>query len=93
MLGVHGVVMPFFTCKRCNRQFEYNDNVGYSKEFCGPLCDGSDSGRRFVIRAMRDLARQLRVKANEDGNSGTDAEFAFEASASSIDRVCDEVMA
>ncbi len=88
---MHGVVMPFFSCKRCNRQFEYSDSVGYSREFCGPLCDGSDSGRRCVIRAMKELAIQLRAKASE--NEGSEAELAFEASASSIERVCDEVMA
>lgn len=78
------------TCQRCKQQFEYNDEVGYSIEFCGPLCDGSNSGRHFVIKAMRDLATQLRTKADE--NEGTDAELAFEASASSIERVCDELV-
>ena len=44
-----------------------------------------------MIRAMKELAVQLRAKASE--NEGSEAELAFEASASSIERVCDEVMA
>jgi len=44
-----------------------------------------------VIRAMKALAVQLQAKADE--NEGSEAALAFEASASSIERVCDEVMA
>ena len=77
------------TCQQCKRTFEYTDTKGYSKEFCGPICDGSNSGRNTVIQAMRNLATQLRTKADE--NEGTDAELAFEASASSIERICDEL--
>lgn len=88
---MHVIVMPLRSCNRCDRQYEFSDSVGYSREFCCSLCDRSDSGRRCVIRAMKELAVQLRAKAAE--NEGSEAELAFEASASSIERVCDEVMA
>jgi hypothetical protein len=82
--------MSWPSCKRCKRPIEFNDSVGYSRDFCGPLCDGSDSGRRCVIRAMMELAVQLRAKGLE--SEGSDADLAFEAGASSIERVCREVM-
>ena len=76
-------------CKMFKKTYLYNDSVGYSKEFCGPICDGVRAGRNKVIRAMQELASQLRTKGDE--NEGTDVELAFEASASSIERVCDEL--
>lgn len=43
-----------------------------------------------VVADMRELATMLRAKANEEDNRDTDAELAFEAAASSIERVCDK---
>ena len=85
------LVMPQCICKRCKRQFVYDDDSGYSTDVCGPFCDGALAGRARVIWSMRQLAQQLRKKAEE--NSFSEAELAFEASASSIDRVCDELSA
>jgi len=82
--------MSWCLCKRCKRPIEFNDSVGYSRDFCGPLCDGIDAGRRHVIRAMLDLAAQLREKGGQSEEA--DIDLAFEAAASSIERVCREVM-
>jgi len=45
--------------------------------------------RLDVLIRFRKLSEILRDKAVQ--NEGTDAELAFEAAASSVDRVCDEV--
>lgn len=45
--------------------------------------------RTHILSKFRNLASDLRLKA--DQNIGTDAELAFEASASSVERVCDEI--
>ena len=45
---------------------------------------------RAIIREMRELAARIRAKANDKDNNGTDTELAFEASASSIECVCDK---
>lgn len=78
-------------CVQCKQDFRYDDEVGYSKDLCGPMCDGIRHGHSRAIREMRSLASQLRLKADENGES--DAALAFEASASSIERVCDELSA
>ena len=83
--------MPQCVCKRCKMQYTYDEDRGYATDFCGPFCDGAHAGRSRLIMSMRQLAQQLRQKAEE--NSFSDAELAFEASASSIDRVCDELSA
>ena len=46
----------------------------------------------ILIRHFRNLAEQLRQKANENEREKDEsAALAFEASASSVERVCDEV--
>lgn len=76
-------------CKTCAKQHTFNCEKGYSREYCGPLCDGIDAGKKQAMTAFTELARQLRAKAYE--NEGSDAELAFEAAASSIERVCAEL--
>ncbi len=76
-------------CKTCAKQYTFNCDKGYSRDHCGPLCDGIEAGMKKAITAFTELARQLRVKADE--NEGSDAELAFEAAASSIERVCAEL--
>lgn len=78
-----------FVCPVCHNEFEYGNDNGYSRSVCGPVCDGVQAGRAKVVRAMLALAVQLRAKGDEHGDS--DAGLAFEACASSIERVCDEV--
>jgi hypothetical protein len=36
-------------CRVCKKCFTYNDEVGYDRELCGPICDGVESGRRQMI--------------------------------------------
>lgn len=48
------------TCRVCNRQFEYNDEVGYSPNICGPYCDGIEIGfaaakKKYVEQATEAL--------------------------------------
>ena len=30
-------------CKECGRKYTYDDEVGYSRDICGPYCDGRHS--------------------------------------------------
>lgn len=49
-------------------------------------------GEKLVmLRKFKNLADQLRLKGEEEGNKGTDAELAFECAASSLERVISEV--
>lgn len=77
------------TCRVCKCSFRYGPDAGYDRHVCGQMCDGIEAGRLTVIAAMRQLAGQFRVKADE--NVGTDAELAFECCASSVERVCIEL--
>lgn len=56
------------TCKRCNRQFQFDQAKGYSKYFCNPLCDGSHSGRQYAIKLVQeivdDIEACLRMQSN-----------------------------
>ena len=42
------------TCRVCRKNFVYDDECGYDRELCGPLCDGIEAGRRN--RAIPDHA-------------------------------------
>lgn len=33
-------------CKKCERHYEYNADVGYATDICSPFCDGILQGRR-----------------------------------------------
>lgn len=35
-------------CRVCKRQFDFDDNRGYHRELCGPICDGVEIGKRSV---------------------------------------------
>lgn len=54
------VAMTFHNCQQCGRRFEYNEEVGYSTEFCGPLCDGIHSGKRIGKSELGDALDALR---------------------------------
>lgn len=77
------------TCRVCKRYFEFNNNVGYDRSLCGMLCDGVEAGRDRVIGEMRSLAEQFRAKG--DVITDSEAGLAFEACASSVERVCNEM--
>ena len=55
-----------------------------------PIVADKKSDITDCIQEMRELATMLRAKADEEDNRDTDAELAFEAAASSIERVCDK---
>lgn len=42
-------------CKQCKRQFQFDQFRGYSREFCGPLCDGSHNGRKYAITLVQEV--------------------------------------
>ncbi len=49
-------------CRVCKRTFCYDDDTGYDKELCGPMCDGVEAGRRSAcleIERMRELAGRI----------------------------------
>lgn len=56
----------YYTCKKCKRRYEYNADVGYSRDnICGPFCDGilrgeeKSAARISALEAERDRAVEL----------------------------------
>lgn len=45
MVNVPGKGSDMARCRVCKKSFTYNDEVGYDRELCGPICDGVESGR------------------------------------------------
>lgn len=72
-------------CKRCNRMFQFSNDTGYSREYCGPLCDGSDHGRKYAIHLINELAEYLRY-INYDEN--TERLQAWELIDSRLQEIC-----
>ena len=40
------------TCRVCRKDFIFNDEYGYDKSLCGPLCDGIEAGRSRVMEQL-----------------------------------------
>ena len=62
-------------CIQCNRIYEYNDEVGYSKEWCGPFCDGLWHGKKSAeseLQQLRDDSEALRVLAEMQSRESDD---------------------
>ena len=55
------------TCKECGRTYTYNDEVGYSKDLCGPFCDGRHhrTAEVFRLRALLREAEKRLLRAAE----------------------------
>lgn len=43
-------------CRVCKKQFRYDDEVGYDRELCGPLCDGIETGVARSQQTVDDVA-------------------------------------
>lgn len=54
------------TCQVCKNSFKYGgpDKVGYCREFCGPYCDGFNSG---VLETQKSIFKILEAKTCEKG--------------------------
>lgn len=49
------------TCRVCDRTYTYDDEVGYDRELCGPICDGREHGRRETGRDIERLQAELKT--------------------------------
>lgn len=76
-------------CKVCKKHYEYDTTQGYDKETCSSMCDGVQAGREQAIRKMLQLAGNLGLKASL--HEADAIGLAYETSASSIERVCNEI--
>jgi len=52
-------------CRQCDREYTYNDIEGYSKELCGPLCDGIEIGRKQAAKRCKEIAQQRYLAENQ----------------------------
>lgn len=43
------------TCRVCQRDYIYDDEQGYDRELCGPMCDGIEFGRKQSDSLRDDL--------------------------------------
>jgi len=41
-------------CRICDKDYDYNDKVGYSRTLCGPLCDG----KLIAAKRCKEIAQQ-----------------------------------
>ena len=49
-----------YTCKKCNRRYEYNADVGYSRDnICGPFCDGLLRGESKSQSRIAELEAEI----------------------------------
>lgn len=75
--------MSEHTCKQCGRSFQYiqGEEVGYSRDLCGPFCDGLYTGLASRATNKREmvLARSLlEADARLDyANIGCSQEFSL----------------
>jgi len=50
-------------CGECDRDYIYNDEIGCSRELCGPYCDGKKAGRKKCGRALQaDCSARILVR-------------------------------
>ena len=53
------------TCRECKKDYTYNHEVGYSRELCGPYCDGLEGGRKQAAKRCKEIAQQLYLSENQ----------------------------
>ena len=51
-------------CGECDRSYIYNDEIGYSRELCGPYCDGKKAGRKSAAERCKQIAQQEYLSEN-----------------------------
>ena len=44
-------------CIVCGIDYEYSKKVGYSKDLCGPYCDGINTGKKNIAELEAKLAQ------------------------------------
>jgi len=61
------------TCKRCGKDYEYNDDKGYSEDICGPFCDGvlSQQSKITKLQAESDALKAALQKIADYDHDGT----------------------
>ena len=68
--------MPY--CRKCKREYTYNAEVGYSKELCGPMCDGKEMGERAAAKRCKAIAEQHYLSDNQAVNIASTISDAFQ---------------
>lgn len=47
------------TCRVCQKDYVYDNDRGYDRELCSPMCDGIEAGRARRDRELGDLILDL----------------------------------
>ena len=45
-------------------EFDMDDEIGYSRELCGPYCDGKKAGRKDAAKLCKQIAQQRYLAEN-----------------------------
>lgn len=71
-------------CKLCGKIFEYNDDVGYAVDICGPFCDGVLSQQPEIERLK---ARVVQLEGHLDWLGWSSD--GIQRARNTMDRICD----
>ena len=52
-------------CRVCKKNYTCDNEVGYSRDLCGPYCDGIERGKKMAATRCKEISRQRYLAENQ----------------------------